>query len=479
MPTLSGVIIFKGPVKMKKQLFAIVDIETTGGYARDNGITEIAIVLHDGSTIVDTFETLINPNHTIPKFIQLLTGITDAMVEDAPQFNEVAPDIYELLKDAVFVAHNVNFDYSFVNYFLSKAGFHIQSKKLCTVRLARKIIPGHSSYSLGKLCRQLNIPLSGRHRAMGDAYATALLFSLLLQEDKENHITESLKTSSKEQFIPPNLPKEQLIKLPESPGVYYFYNKQSKVVYVGKAKNIRKRVHSHFSNNKATKQKQDFLNTIYSISYELCGTELMAVLLESVEIKRLWPEFNRSQKNFEPVFAIYDYVDQNGYVRLGIDKIKKTVQPLATFRLYNDALVFLQKIVGEYELCPKLSGTQNTRFPCVGFEKLMCKGACEAVEMADDYNQRMQLLIDELDDQKPTFAVRQKGRTHDEQSFLLVEKGRFYGMGYASNDTAINSIDDLKTYITPLKENFYVRHTIIKYAEENPDKVFSFRMSIL
>lgn len=463
---------------VKSKLYAIVDIETTGGYASGNGITEIAIVLHDGNTIIDTYETLINPNQTIPKFIQSLTGITDEMVEDAPQFNEVAPRIHELLKDAVFVAHNVNFDYSFVNHFLARAGFHIHSKKLCTVRLARKIIPGHPSYSLGKLCRQLGIPVSGRHRAMGDAYATALLFSLLLKEDHGNHIKDALKTSSKEQFIPPNLPKDQLTKLPESTGVYYFYNKQAKVVYVGKAKNLKKRIHSHFSNNKVTKQKQDFLNSIYSISYELCGTELMAILLESVEIKRLWPEFNRSQKNFEPVFAIYDYIDQNGYIRLGIDKIKKNVQPLATFRLYNDALVFLQKIVGEYELCPKFSGTQDTRFPCVGFEKQMCKGACEGIENADDYNQRMQLLIDELDDQKPTFAVRQKGRTQDEQSFLLVEKGRFYGMGYASNDTAINSIDELKTYITPLKENFYVRHTLIKYAEENPDKVFNFKFSV-
>ncbi len=463
---------------MKKNLYAIVDIETTGGFANNNGITEIAIVLHDGINIIDTYETLINPNQPIPPFIQSLTGISNDMAAQAPQFEEVADKIYHLLKDAVFVAHNVNFDYSFVHHFLAKAGYPIQSKKLCTVRLSRKIIPGYPSYSLGKLCRQLNIPVKGRHRAMGDAEATALLFSLLVNQDHENHILESLKASSKEQFLPPNLPAEQLKKLTDAPGVYYFYDKQGKVIYVGKAKNLKKRVNSHFSNNKPTKQKQDFLKEIYSISCEVCGTELMAILLESIEIKRLWPDYNRSQKNFEPVFAIVDYTDQNGYVRLCIDKIKQNIQPLATFRLYNDAVSFLHKIVEEYELCPKLGGTQDTRFPCIGFEKSMCKGACEGIEKVDDYNQRIQLLIDELDELKPTFAVRQKGRTHDEQSFLLVEKGRFYGMGYASNDTAIVTIDDLKNYIKPLKENFYVRHTLIKYAKENPDKVFNFSISI-
>lgn len=459
-------------------MFAIVDIETTGGHAAAHGITEIAIVLHDGKGIVDQFTTLINPNQPIPYFIQSLTGITDAMVAKAPQFETVADEIFKRLNGAVFVAHNVNFDYSFVMHYLSKAGFDYQSKKLCTVRLARKIIPGLASYSLGKLCRQLDIEIQNRHRALGDAYATAQLLNLLLEKDKEGHITESLKKISKEHSIPPHLSADKLLHLPASPGVYYFYNQAGKVIYVGKAKNLKKRVNSHFSNNSTKKQKQDFIKDIHNISYEICGTELMAILLESTEIKRLWPAYNRSQKHYEPAFGIYDYEDQNGYIRLCIDKLKPQIQPLITFRLYADAVSYIHKIVGEFELCPKLCGAQDSRFPCVGLEKQMCKGACEHLEQVADYNQRVQLLIDELMQLKPTYAVKQKGRNIDEQSYLLVEQGKFYGMGYVTNDTSIDTIEDLKEHLKPLKENFFTRQVITKYAESNPDKVLFLKVSV-
>ncbi|MFI5154495.1 MAG: PolC-type DNA polymerase III, partial [Chitinophagales bacterium] len=150
-------------------IFAIVDIETTGGYAANNGITEIAIVLHDGKTEIGRFESLVNPRQPVPRYIQALTGINDKMLADAPGFEEIAPTVFDYLKDSVFLAHNVNFDYSFVKFQLEAAGYELNSKKLCTVRLSRKIFPGLPSYSLGNLCRQFNIPNFQRHRAGGDA----------------------------------------------------------------------------------------------------------------------------------------------------------------------------------------------------------------------------------------------------------------------------------------------------------------------
>ncbi|MEO8151145.1 MAG: exonuclease domain-containing protein, partial [Bacteroidia bacterium] len=436
-----------------------------------HGITEIAIVLHDGERIVDEYETLINPNQPIPYFIQVLTGITNEMTADAPQFEAVADEIYSRLKDAVFVAHNVNFDYSFVKHHLAKEGFDLHSNKLCTVRLARKIIPGLPSYSLGKLCRQLNIENQNRHRAMGDAYATSQLFNLLLSKDNENHVAKSLGKKTKEQSTPPNLSSDKLLDLPSKPGVYYFYNQQGKVIYVGKAKNLKKRVNSHFANNSTRRQKQDFLQNIHNITYETCGTELMAILLESAEIKRLWPDYNRSQKNYEPVYGIYDYSDQHGYVRLGVDKLKKNIQPLLTFRLYSDAIAYLHKAVSEFELCPRLCGVQNTRNKCVGLETQMCRGACEQSEATDDYNTRVQLFIDELQEVKPTYIVKETGRTADEQSYLLIENGKFFGMGYVAADTLITSIDELKNHLKPLKENSYMNQVIRNYAERNPHKI--------
>jgi len=237
-------------------MFAIVDIETTGGYASGNSISEIAIAIHDGEKMVNYFETLINPQTPIPGYIQVLTGITNAMVSQAPLFEEVASKIYSLLQDKVFVAHNVNFDYSFVRHQLAQCGYELDCKKLCTVRLGRKVLPGHKSYSLGNLCRSLEIEIEQRHRAGGDTLATVKLFECIVKNDLDGDIQAMLKGKSKEQFLPPNLPAEKVAKLPSCPGVYYFHNQKGKIVYVGKAKDLRKRVNSHFSNNKPGKQKK-------------------------------------------------------------------------------------------------------------------------------------------------------------------------------------------------------------------------------
>ena len=169
-------------------MFAIVDIETTGGYAANNGITEIAIVLHDGKNEIRRFESLVNPQYPIPRYIQALTGITDQMVANAPPFEELAPAVYELLKDAIFLAHNVNFDYSFVKQHLANSGYNLETKKLCSIRLSRKVFPGLPGYSLGKVCRHLGITVSNRHRAMGDAEATARLFERIIQAGGMSHI---------------------------------------------------------------------------------------------------------------------------------------------------------------------------------------------------------------------------------------------------------------------------------------------------
>ena len=215
-------------------MYAIVDIETTGGYAAANGITEISIHVFDGNTVTEKFETLINPNQPIPYYITAMTGISDKMVANAPTFEDVAEKIYTILYDKIFIAHNVSFDYSFVKSHLKEAGFDLNSKKLCTVRLSRKIIPGLPSYSLGKLCQSLGITVNDRHRAGGDTTATVKVFQLLLENDKEQHIQKSLQRNSKEAILPPNVPKEHFEQLPYTPGVYYFHKEKGKVVYEAK-----------------------------------------------------------------------------------------------------------------------------------------------------------------------------------------------------------------------------------------------------
>lgn len=174
-------------------MFAIVDIETTGGYAAANRITEIAIVLHNGKEMEGSYQTLVNPEMPIQKYVQRLTGITDKMVVSAPTFSTLAPQIFNLLKGRIFVAHNVGFDYSFVKLQLQQEGFNLDITKLCTIKLARKIFPNLLRYGLGNVCRELNIHNDDRHRAIGDALATSKLFELLVQYDQNNELMKMMK----------------------------------------------------------------------------------------------------------------------------------------------------------------------------------------------------------------------------------------------------------------------------------------------
>lgn len=451
-------------------LYAIVDIETTGGYAAAGGITEVAVVITDGEKILNRYDTLVNPVYTIPKYVETLTGITNAMVEEAKHFTMIAEELYELLCDKIFVAHNVNFDYSYLKYHFKQAGYELDCKKLCTIRLGRQILPGYKSYSLGNFCREIGIEIQQRHRAGGDADATVKLFHHLLQNDKNDHVQNMLKIKSKEQHLPPNLPAKQVKQLPPQPGVYYFHDSKGKVIYVGKAKNLSKRVNSHFANNKPGKQKQEFLRKIYSITYQACATELMAFILESSEIKKFWPDQNRSLKRFEQAYALYRFEDRNGYLRLAIEKKNKNIKPIYTFNLLVEGHTLLRKLSHQFRLCPKLCFLQHDAIECEGHGDGRCSGVCEQKENAEQYNIRVNECITQLQKELPTFALVDNGLHREEQSCILMEKGRFYGMGYLPSHVNINGLDELKHYITPYSESDYIRGLVYQHAGKFPHK---------
>lgn len=449
-------------------LYAVVDIETTGSYALGNGITELAIVIHDGKNILQFYETLVNPHRPIPYFIQRLTGITDAMVANAPSFTEVAGQVHELLQDKVFVAHNVNFDYSFVKHHLMEAGYDWNAKKLCTVRLSRKIIPGLSSYSLGKLCHQIGINHQNHHRAGGDALATAELLTLLVARDDKEVITTMLKGRNKEQYLPPHLPVEQVDSLPETPGVYYFYDGRGKIIYVGKAINLYKRVKSHFSNNKAGKQKQDFLRDIYRISYKECATELMAHILESTEIRRLWPIYNRSQRGYLPKFGLYSYEDRAGYMRLAVEKMKPSYKPLYTFNTIVEGHQRLREMISEFELCPRLCHLATVAVCDENDEH--CKLHCR--QEPAHYNGKVIASIQWLEKRLPTFVYIDRGLTERQRSCILMHKGNLYGMGYIEEGVQLTDLSLLQQRLEPLQDNDFIRNLIYKHAATYPERCY-------
>ena len=443
-------------------LFAIVDIETTGSYASANGITEIGIVIHDGKHVLDFFESLVNPHVPIPYFIQKLTGIDDEMVSTAPSFSEIAGKVYELLQDKVFVAHNVNFDYSFVKHHLDAAGYELDSKKLCTVRLARKVLPGLAGYSLGKLTQQLGITHSMRHRAGGDALATADLLAMIVEKDSKKEIEKMLKIRSGEQYVPPHLAIDDISALPSSAGVYYFYNAAGKVIYVGKAINIRKRVKSHFSNNKTNRQKQDFLRDTRKISYKECATELMAHILESSEIRRLWPIYNRSQRGYLAKYGLLVYEDRSGHKRFAIEKLRQAAQPVYTFNSIAEGQSQLRELITEFGLCNRLC---NISTGC----------DCEMHEEAEVYNNRVDKALEWMKQHLPTFALLDKGLDDNELSCILVKEGNFYGMGYITNKKEqLKTVDVLQKSLEPLQDNDFIRNLVLRHAASFPEKCVMF-----
>jgi DNA polymerase-3 subunit epsilon len=445
-------------------LYAIVDIETTGSHAAGNGITEIGIVIHDGSKVLHFYESLVNPHTPIPYFIQRLTGIDNSMVANAPSFSEIAGQVFELLQDKVFVAHNVNFDYSFVKHHLLSAGFDLNTKKLCTVRLSRKVLPGLNGYSLTKLTQQLNINHSSRHRAGGDALATADLLAIILNKDTEGIVAGMLKGRNSEQYLPPHLPVADLESLPSSSGVYYFYNAAGKTIYVGKAKNIRKRVRSHFSNNKTSRQKQDFLRETHRISYKECATELMAHILESTEIRRLWPVHNRSQRGYLPQFGLLCYEDMQGYKRFAVEKIRRSFKPIYTFNTVVEGHVRLRELVAEFGLCTRLCNL--TTDPDCG---------CATHPPVEQYNNNVDEAISWMRKHLPTFALIDKGIDDNEHSCILVMKGNLYGMGYLHDkQQQLLSIETLQKTMEPLQDNDYIRNLVFRHAIEYPEKCVNF-----
>lgn len=454
-------------------MYAIVDIETTGSYAAAHGITEIAIYVSDGKSIVNSFSTLINPNQPIPRYIQSMTGITDEMVAKAPRFEKVAKKIFNLLQDKIFIAHNVNFDYSFIKSHLEAQGYSFNSKKLCTVRLGRKIFPGLLSYSLGNFCSSMGIEINDRHRAGGDAKATTELFHRLVQNDTDNHIQKSLQHNSKEQLLPPNLPKKDFEQLPSTPGVYYFHNEKGKIIYVGKARNIRNRVSSHFSGDMQGRQKQNFLKHTHAISFQPTGTELMAHILESAEIKKIWPIYNYSQKRWEDVYGIYTFEDQNGYLRIAMEKNKKHLTPFYTFHYRVDGHSIIRKLIRDFNLCPKLCFMQADNIDCEGLKNETCFGACEKHESTEEYNSRVTKALHSISNQN-SFAIIDEGLHADEKSCILVENGRFKGMGYISSDIQISELSSLKDHIKPYRENHFIRNLVHAYAARYPNKLIIF-----
>jgi DNA polymerase-3 subunit epsilon len=439
-------------------LYAILDIETTGGQFNEEGITEIAIYKFDGHEIVDQFISLVNPEIPIQPFVVKLTGINNAMLRSAPKFFEIAKRIIEITKDCVIVAHNASFDYRILRTEFRRLGYTFECQTLCTVELAKVLIPEQPSYSLGKLVRALGIPMADRHRASGDALATVKLFKMLLDKDLEKVIVKELIKSEVVKGIAPKL-LDIVESLPSKTGIYYIHREDGTLIYIGKSKNIKKRVNQHFTgtSNKCKKIQLE----VFTVTFEETGSELIALLKESEEIKINQPIYNRSQRKSIFQWALYAEKDENGYLNLLLQKADGRKKEITSFTSLQEGKNALFRITSHYKLCQKLTGLYVAKTHCFQYTIKECDGACIGAVSPEEYNARVQQFIDKNLFENKTVVLVDKGRTIHEHSAVLIENGIYKGYAFYDLNYQIRNIDILKNILIAMQNNRDTR-TIIQ-----------------
>ncbi len=445
-------------------MYAILDIETTGGKYNEEGITEIAIYRFDGHKIVDQFCSLINPERRIQPFVVNLTGITTEMLRNAPKFYEVAKRIIEITDGCVLVAHNAQFDNRILTTEFDRLGYPFEMNTLCTVELSKKLMPDLPSYSLGKLVRSLGIPLSDRHRAQGDAKATVSLFKMLLAKDTAKEIiTKHVRKDPKRQLEPKLL--DIIETAPSATGVYYMHKADGTIIYIGKSKNIKKRLTQHFTNDNRKSKKIQL--EVAAVSYEETGNDLIAQLKESEEIKRNKPVFNRALRRTLFNYQLASFVDKDGYINLKIEKADARKKSITTFTNYQQAKSVLFKITEENQLCQKLTGLYQTEHGCFSYSIKECYGACIKEEPVEEYNGRVQVFLEKNSYENSHMLIIDKGRDVDERSVILIENGIYKGFGFYNLNYQINNPEILKSIISPMENNRDSQHIIQSYLRKN------------
>lgn len=444
-------------------MYAILDIETTGGKFNEEGITEIAIHKFDGHKVVDQFISLINPEKEIQPFVVNLTGINSKMLRTAPKFYEVAKRIIEITDEAVLVAHNAQFDYRILRTEFRRLGYNFERKTLCTVDLSKLLLPDAESYSLGKLVRSLGIPVSDRHRANGDALATLKLFKLLLAKDSEKIIIkDTIRKESQGELSEKQL--DIVRELPNKTGLFYMHNKDGDIVYLSKSTDIKKKVNQLFT--KSGERSRKLAKDTKKVTFEETGNELVAILKEHEELLKLRPRYNIIPKKRMFSHALCKIENENGYDALKIKPFRECKEPLGLFNGIFSAKNHLYKITKEFELCEKVNGISEARGNCSGYDEGTCKGACLKIEEQNVYNRRVEAATSKYNLKDKNMVLLDKGREIGEQSAVLIRNGSLVGFGFYHLNHQINNIHILETLITPMNGTWDANFLIESYLRK-------------
>ena len=444
-------------------MYAILDIETTGGKYNEEGITEIAIYQHDGLQVTDQFISLINPERAIQPFVEKLTGINGQMLRSAPRFFEVAKRIIEITENCLIVAHNSDFDYRILRTEFKRLGYNFERNSLCTVSLSQELLPGMESYKLGKLVRSLGIPISDRHRAQGDALATVKLFELLLEKDSNKQIFKSRIKALHTHQVPSKY-LSIIEELPTTTGVYYLHNTVGDVLYIGKSKNIQKRVRTHLTGTDRKSKK--IQKKLHKVNFETTGSELIALLKEQHEIKKNQPRINKDGRyRLYPMGIRID--EETPYHQLTLEQVRNGRDYLVVFKNGRVAKHIMTQWMEAHQLCHKHSSLKDTDGACYAYKNNQCNGACLEEEDPQNYNKRLHQLQDKKNYPHDDFLMIEKGRKDGEYSFIYVQKQCFKGYGFYGLNHQINNKEKILKRMIAMEDNSDCRALILAHIKKN------------
>lgn len=429
--------------------FAVVDIETTGGNFHQDRIIEVAVVLHDGTRVLDEYTSLVNPERAIQPFISRLTGISNRMVRTAPTFDQLAEELFDILKGHIFVAHNVKFDYGFLKAAFKRADINFRAPHFCTVELSRIIFPGHPSYSLGKLSRSMGIQVLDRHRAYGDAAATAILLSKMMEEAPEVVMQAALSDELDSAHVPEQLSRAAIDALPEETGVYYFYDEEGRMLYVSKAKNIRQSVLSHF---KVPLEKQSNALTAFisDVQYVATGNDMIAMLMEVDAILKHHPRFNKPMRAPSYKYGVYLAQDEQGFLELRSGRVQELPEiPFLQFTTQSKA----EKAVSETMVRAQLLPTMKQ------------------VYSKEKYNSLLEKYIKEITYPAENCCLIDMGRDEEHKVFIWIRSFRCVGFTIHKGELHSLDLEELNGQVQPVRETPDLRRHLLQYIRKKKNRL--------
>lgn len=437
-------------------MYAIIDVETTGGSPKRERIIEIAIVKSNGEKIIDSYQTLINPEKNIPPFVSNLTGISNEMVEQAPLFEEVSKQIDAFTKGCVIVAHNAHFDYGFIKNEFRYIGEYYQRDRICTVKLTQRALPGLEGYSLGKLAEHFSIEHKDKHRAFGDAEATARLLHILLRDANPQILAQFMHRGYIHHPPEIKIPEKRILAVPDETGVLMFHDSAGKILYIMKSHDLYTRITDMLFYFNPDTHKGNMLKKATDISFTITGSEILAQILEIQHIYKNRPSYNKKTYGLNLVEMQTDK-DKYGYYNIHLARSSKITNKGLYFSNFYEANSQIGSLVKLHKLCPILCTREtNANGSCEYFEKKLCMGACVNQEEQVTYNKRVERAMKKLKYKKPNFILIDEGPNIESKTAFLIQNNKCLGYAVFDKEAIPETPEMLADQITPI-----LKHPVI------------------